>query len=439
MASRLLKTGTHEAQNELELSMRQAFEELEPKLRPPFPLAIPNPQEYSQLNRALLYGVLTEPHLAKTHIKHLHAFVTDGYEFFVGLILRIVDELYAKLVDPVRVQLISAVKEMVDVLGVGCDRLFVSLLRQIVGGDSSDGNLWLCFELVGLFLSKFGCLIDEKPLVLTSALYVYLRLLADHCRVSGNPKVEFLKQLEIEFCVKMIRENFSSCMKIGRDLIRLLQDLFHVPDFRALWRDLVLSPGEFNAAGFSDISQLYCIRTSSRYFLLRITPEMEIQLRFLLSHVKFGDQKRYQVWFAKKFLFGPERETLVSDIVRFICCAHHPSNEIIHSKIVPRWAAIGWLMSTCGKNYVTASVKLALFYDWLFFDERVDNIMSIEPAMLLMVCSMPKYMGITRSLLDFLLLLVDNYDVDRKDIIIKGISSAFGALVRKGVVQSLDV
>ncbi|OMO62013.1 Integrator complex subunit 3 [Corchorus olitorius] len=439
MASKLIRLTSYEAQSQLELSLRQAFDLLESKLRPPFSLAIPDPQQYTQLNRAILYGVLIESHFAKIHIKHLHAIVTDGYKLFLDLLVASVNELYGKLVDSVKDQLIWVTKEMIDVSAVGIDGLLVSLLRQIVGGDFSDGNLWLSFELVNLCLSKWDCLLEEQPLVLTSALYTFLGLLADHCRLSNDPKLEMLRQLEVMFCVKMLREQFHLCLKIGRDLVRLLQDLVHVPEFRTIWKDLVLNPSEFGTAGFSDISQLYCTRTSSRYFLLRITPEMETQLRFLLTHVMLGSQKRYQTWFAKKFLARPERESLVVDIVRFICCAHHPSNEIIQSSIIPRWAVIGWLLKGCRKNYNEANAKLALFYDWLFFDEKVDNIMNIEPAMLLMVCSLPKYIDLTHSLLEFLLLLVDNYDVNHKNIIVGGVSSAFNTLVQKGVVQSLDV
>ncbi|KAJ6754997.1 INTEGRATOR COMPLEX SUBUNIT 3 [Salix purpurea] len=439
MTSELLKLTAYEAKNELVLSLEQAFEELKPELRPPFPLTIPSPQEFSRFNLAILYGVLTESHLAKTHIKHLHAIVTDGYALFGSLILKIVNDLYGKLVDSVKDQLVWVVKEMVDVLGVGFDSFLVCLLRQIVGGDFSDGNLWLCFELVSLFSSKWDCLLEDAPFVLTSALYVYLRVLADHCKVSTDAKLESLKRLEIEFCVKMLREQFNLCMKIGRDLIRLLRDLVHVPEFQAIWKDMVLNPSEFRTEGFSDISQLYCSRTSSRYFLLRITPEMEAHLRFLLMHVKFGNQKRYQMWFAKKFLFGQERETIVADIIRFICCAHHPSNETIQSDIIPRWAVIGWLLKSCRKKYVEANTKLALFYDWLFFDEKIDNIMNIEPAMLLMVCSIPKYVDITHSLLEFLLFIAENYEVDRNYVIIRGLSSSMRVLVQKGVVRSMDI
>jgi len=84
-------------------------------------------------------------------------------------------------------------------------------------------------------------------------------------------------------------------------------------------------------------------------------------------------------------------------------------------------------------------VQLALFYDWLFFYERVDNIMNIEPAILLMVHSILKYIDISRALVEFLLILLDKYDVQHKSLIVKGVSLAFQFLVSKGVVLSLDV
>ncbi|KAF7827598.1 integrator complex subunit 3-like protein [Senna tora] len=439
MVSRLTLVVSHEAENQIEVSLRHAFELLEPKLRPPFSLAIPKPDKYLELNRAILYGVFCEPHFAKTHMKHLHAIVCDGYAFFVKLLVEIIHHLYPKLVGSVKNQLIWVTKEMIDVFAVGFDGLLVSLLRQIIGGDISDGNLWLCFELVNIFLDKWHCILEEEPLVLSSALYTYLRLLADHCRPLNNEKLETLKQLEIDLCVKILREEFHLCLKIGRDIIRLLQDLVHVVEFRAIWKDLVLNPSQFKVSEFADISQIYCMKTSSRYFLLRVTPEMECHLRFLLTHVKLGHQKRHQLWFARKFLNGPNRETLIVDLVRFICCAHHPPNEIIQSDIVPRWAVIGWLLTSCRKSYVEANAKLALFYDWLFFNGSLDNIMNIEPAMLLMVHSIPKYIDMTHTLLEFLLLLVDNYDMEHKDIIIKGVSSAFQVLICKGVIHSYDV
>ncbi|KFK23576.1 hypothetical protein AALP_AAs59562U000200 [Arabis alpina] len=430
VASKLIHVSLHEVENQLELSLRQAFVSLNPKLHPPFSLQIPNPQEYIELNKAIVYSVLCDSGSCKTHIKYLHALVTDGYAFFTSLLVGIVVELYSKLVDSAKVQLLWVTKEMISVLSVGIDDLVVSLLRRIGSGDYSDENLWLCSELVSLFLDEWDCLVEDLPLVLTSALYSFLRLLADHCRVLGIAKLDNVKRLEIRFCVKMFREQMHLCLKIGREIVRLLQDLVHVSEFREIWNDLVSN----------QCADIYQSRTSSRYFLLRISHEMETQLRFLLGNVKLGSHKRHQIWFLKKFLLGPEKETVLIDIVRFICCVIHPTNEIIRSEIMPRWAMLGWFLELCRQNHhIERSVKLALFYDWLFFDEKTDNIMNVEPATLLMVWSIPQYPHITHSLLEFLLHLVETYDTRHRDTITKGVATAFREIERKGVIRSLDI
>lgn len=439
MAGSLIHRATLDAENPLEASLRKAFNFHERHLRPPFSLRTFTQEQYTSLNDAILFGLLWEPHFAKIHIKHLHAVITDGYSYFTSMITRIVDELYVKLVDSAKIQLIWLTREMINVLAVGFDGLLVALLRQIVGGDFSEGNLWLCSEMVGVFLNKWDCIVEEEPLVLTYGLYVFLRVLADHSRLSSDPRLDVLKRMEMEFCIRVLREHFDLCLKMGRDIIRLLQDLVHIAEFKSIWKDLLLNPGQFKVDGFEGISQIYRLRTPSLYFSLRVTPEMESKLRYLLMNVKFGNQRRYQVWFAKKFLFLSERETLLIDIVRYICCMSHSLDEVIQLDIMPRWAVIGWLLKSCRRSYIEANFKLALFYDWLFFDEKEDSVMSIEPAILLMVNSIPKYIDVTNTLLEFLLILVDNYDVDRKDLIVNGILNAIRVLVSKGVIDSLDV
>nr|GMD72767.1 integrator complex subunit 3 isoform X1 [Ipomoea batatas] len=408
MAGTLIYRATLEAENPLEASLRESFNLHEPHLRPPFSLRTFTPDQYSSLNDAILFGLLREPHFAKTHIKHLHAITTDGYCYFTSMITRIVDELYGKFIDSAKIQLIWLTNEMINVLAVGFDRLLVALLRQIVGGDFSEGNLWLCSEMVSVFLNKWDCILEEEPLILTYGLYVFLRVLADHSRLCSDPRLDVLKRLEIEFSIRVLREQFALCLKIGRDLIRLLQDLVHIAEFKSIWKDL-LNPGQFKVDGFEGVSQIYCLRTPSLYFSLRIMPEMERKLRYLVMNVKY------------------------------ICSMRHPSGEVIEPEAIPRWAVIGWLLKCCRKSYIEANLKLALFYDWLFFDEKEDSVMSIEPAILLMVNSIPKYVDVTNTLLEFLLILVDNYDVDRKDLIINGVVNSIRVLVSKGVIGSLDV
>ena len=91
-------------------------------------------------------------------MKHLHALVTDGYGFFTSLLVGIVVELYGKLVDSAKIQLMWLTKEMIPVSSVGLE----DLLRRIGSGDQ---NVWLCSELVSLFLDKWDCLLEDFPLV----------------------------------------------------------------------------------------------------------------------------------------------------------------------------------------------------------------------------------------------------------------------------------
>ena len=129
--------------------------------------------------------------------------------------------------------------------------------------------------------------------------------------------------------------------------------------------------------------------------------------------VRFGQQKRYQDWFQRQYLSTPESQSLRCDLIRYICAVIHPSNEILSSDIIPRWAVIGWLLTTCTvwiilnysfrtyiillvnsvclsyivslqSNVAASNAKLALFYDWLFFGPEKDSIMNIGMLSLLL-------------------------------------------------------
>ncbi|CAK7350326.1 unnamed protein product [Dovyalis caffra] len=97
-----------------------------------------------------------------------------------------------------------------------------------------------------------------------------------------------------------------------------------------------------------------------------------------------------------------------------------------------------WLLKTCGRHYVEANVKLTFLCDWLFFDEKIDSLMNVEPAMFLMVCSIPKYIDMIHTL-NFLLLLADKYDIGCINVIVRGLPSALSVFVQKGVIWSVDV
>ncbi|XP_048584103.1 integrator complex subunit 3 isoform X2 [Nematostella vectensis] len=275
--------------------------------------------------------------------------------------------------------------------------------------------------------------LEKNSVLLATAVYCYLRLIHDH---EAAP-FKNLKAMEVEFCISMLREKFSDCIQIGRDLVRLLQSVGRIPEFQALWRDMLHKPQSLSPQ-FTGLSQLMRIRTSRKFLACRLTPEMENKMLFLTSKVKFGQQKRYQDWFHRMYLSSPESRSLIPDLIRFIVGVVHPSNEVLCSDIIPRWAIIGWLLTSCQTAVASANSKLALFYDWLFYQPDKDNIMNIEPAILLMHHSIKSHPAITKTLLDFICRLMSSFCPSLEKEVRQGVRNGFRTIQKKKVVMSLS-
>ena len=154
--------------------------------------------------------------------------------------------------------------------------------------------------------------------------------------------------------------------------------------------------------------------------------------------MKFGSHKRYQDWFQRQYLSTPESQSLRCDLIRFIVGVIHPTNELLCSDIIPRWAVIGWLLTTCTSQVAASNAKLALFYDWLFFQPEKDNIMNIEPAILVMHHSIKPHPAITATLLDFLCRIITNFFPKEQEKVRNGIYSSLKQILEKRVLPSLS-
>ncbi|GJP80895.1 hypothetical protein CLOP_g11093 [Closterium sp. NIES-67] len=458
--SRLLSHVPFEATDDLDLALQSLHARIKPLLASDSEgevhsqlqeMVSEGAQQHADVVNGLLYAILTVSHqpgsppsppshastAAAVRLFGILCSVTrDHHASLLVTLQRLTTEKWGKLQEHVRAQIIWVLRQLVHLAVQEAEALFLCLFRQVSGGDLSVGNVWLARQLLDVLRANTQWLYT-LPNLLALSLYTFLRLLPDHA-ASKAPTVVELKQQEIAFCTQTLRERFQDCLVIGRDLVRLLQDVALIPEFEPIWRDLVHSPESMGAPGFSDLAQLYVLRTPTRFITSRVTPEMESQLRFLLAHVRMGHQRRYQTWFATRFLAAPESESLVADLVRFVCCSVHPTNQVLQSDVVPRWAIVGWLLKCCRSCHMEANAKLALFYDWLFFMPKTDNIMNIEPAILCMVHSLPKYAIMTNSLLEFLFLLLDHYDAAHRDLVLRGISASIDILVGKGVVPSLE-
>ena len=387
-------------------------------------------QLHEEVCLGLLHVILTESNMAQNAYRDLNLVSRDSMMLVVDKLLQLASEKYIRLNDVTKSQLIWLTAQFVQANISGVDAVCHSLLKQAAGGDLSNTNIWLVESLLNMFsinrqwLEKFSWL-------MAAAVFSYLRLIEDHS--AGAYKN--LRQKEVNFCVAVLRERFNDCMQIGRDLVRVLQNVAKIPEMKSLWKDLLHKPQTFSPQ-FTGISQLLSVRTSRKFLATRLTPDMENKIGFLTSKVKFGQQKRYQEWFQRQYLTLPESQSLRADLVRYICGVVHPSNEILGSDITPRWAVIGWLLSTCPNNVTAANSKLALFYDWLFYQVDSDNVMNIEPGILVMFHSLRSHFLITTSLLDFLCRVSLEYyqqGQSSRDCV----RNAFKTVLEKKVIMSL--
>ena len=339
-------------------------------------------------------AILQEPVHAVRYFKDLCFVNRDGMVVVTTALTQLVNEKFWKLQDQCRTQILWLVREMIKSNTNGVETVMFNLLRNAAGGDISNRNIALTESMLDL-VSEHRLWLERTPHILATVLHTFLRLIVDH---QSFPS---LRQKEVNLCISLLRERFTDCMVIGRDLVRLLQNVARIPEFEQLWKDMLQNPASLSPT-FTGIQKLMQTRTPRRFLQSRLTPDMERKIVFLTSQVRFGQQKRYQEWFQRLYLSTPESQSLRCDLIRFICGIIHPSNEVLCSDIIPRWAVIGWILSSCTSNVAASNAKLSLFYDWLFYDPERDNIMNIEPAILVMNHSMRAHPVISVTLLDFL-------------------------------------
>uniref|UniRef100_A0A1B0CHZ5 SOSS complex subunit A homolog n=1 Tax=Lutzomyia longipalpis TaxID=7200 RepID=A0A1B0CHZ5_LUTLO len=388
-------------------------------------------KQHEDISLGMVYTILTEPQQAAKTYRDLTLLSRDGLAFTTTNVCMLVADKYTKMTDIARKQLLWLVREFVKNAVLNVDQIVWNMLRQASGGDASPRNILLVEGLLDIFVDHRQWL-EKTPFLVGTVVYTYVRLIEDHT----NPLLANLRAKEVKFVVSLIRDRFTDVIPLGRDFIRLLQNVARIPEFDQLWKDIFLNPKSL-CPTFTGVWQILQTRTSRRFLQSRLTPEIERKLHFLTSSVKFGNHKRYQDWFQDKYFTTPESHSLRSDLIRFIINAIHPTNDMLCSDIIPRWAIIGWLLTSCTNPTALANAKLALFYDWLFFDPMKDNIMNVEPGILVMYHSIRNHPLVSSTLLDFLCRIMKNFYPKNEDKIRMGVYNSLRKILEKQVIPNL--
>eukprot|EP00698_Gefionella_okellyi_P026074 TRINITY_DN9831_c0_g1_i1.p1 TRINITY_DN9831_c0_g1~~TRINITY_DN9831_c0_g1_i1.p1 ORF type:complete len:828 (+),score=194.25 TRINITY_DN9831_c0_g1_i1:67-2550(+) len=385
-----------------------------------------------EVTAGLLYGILTTTEHQRYFniIQFLCNADKDGYTVVRRLLQKLILEKFPRLLDSARVNLLWLVELLVANKITGADGICNSLLRHIIGGDLSTANVTHIQHMLALLAKHLDWIPDGLA---ASAVFTYLRVMQDHAK----PVFESLVKAEADFCSKLLRQRFAACAVLGRELIRLLLQLARLPALIPIWNDLITQPEVFGP----DVSIRALLATPPKKNILaqRLSPDAQNMLLFMLNHVKFGNHSRYQTWFAERYLNGPDADTLVADIIRYICVEFIPSAALVTSDILPRWTLIGWLLSVPRGPAADSMAKLALLWDWFWFTrDGATDIMVCEPALMLMVMSAPKYPHVSAGLIDYLSRVADTFDKNFSTEMYDNIATAMKAMQERGIPTGGD-
>ncbi|KAJ2548265.1 hypothetical protein IWW35_004265 [Coemansia sp. RSA 1878] len=387
-------------------------------------------RSHAELVNGLIYGILTVPSEGNNYFRLLNIVSRDGFGHAVGRLQQLITaHKFAQVQSEVRTQLFWVLSELVKISAHGVDQVLLALTRQVRSGDVAQGNVRLCRLMLQFMQTNYDWLMGFPVLVATTA-YMFGRLVLDHSRITD------LRAQECELVVRLLRERFNECSMVGRDLVRMLQDVAQIPIFHDFWHDMIYRPRSISPL-FAGIEQLLRVPTPRMFLANRVTYDMESRLLFILEHLPATAFSRNLMWFVQRYLSTPESESLFSDLIRFIVGVVHPSNAVLASNVVPRYVFLGGLLRFIRSQVVAANAKLALFYDWLFYDPKVDNIMNIEPGVLIIMLSVDKYTFMTESFVEFLAYATDAYAPTHAVAVRMSVGQAMQDAVAKGVVVSI--
>eukprot|EP00045_Choanoeca_perplexa_P012896 m.143216 g.143216 ORF g.143216 m.143216 type:complete len:1038 (-) comp16172_c0_seq3:41-3154(-) len=377
----------------------------------------------------LLYRCLTSHSFDTWAFNQLAALHRDGWSAVIKNLGWLVTKRFAMLLPQPRLQLIRLLDELITLNVASIESVLIHTLRHLHIGNLGADNMALARALLELFKKNQPFLLTQSQLF-RHVVDKFLRVIPDH----HNSKGKALLQAEVDFVVNAIESHFDTFATHGRGLVRALLDVSRLPKIQTLLTRIRtnITSLSHTIKSFDDL----LFRPPSRRLLqARISVEMENDLMHMMTKVAAAQVSPYQTTFETKHLQHRGAEAVVPDLIRFICFNFHPDNQTLASNVTPRWQVVLWLLMFLKTNAGAQRSKLALLYDWLFY--QPGQIMLIEPGMLLMAHAARSNPSILATLAEFLALVVQNFVPSLKDSMVDSVTKAVNDAESLGVVKSL--
>ncbi len=167
------------------------------------------------------------------------------------------------------------------------------------------------------------------------------------------------------------------------------------------------------------------------YVHVNIPPLLEKMLTFILTNVKRTHYSRYMSWLIKKFEISCDVDSgILIDVTRYlITCSSHfqkkPGEKFDKIEVTPRWLVIGYILKLCKNEILSAELKQAIYYDWLFYSKERDQFSLLEAGISVLFNSIKDFPQLTMELIEFLFTYSENFDPLNKAQIKNSVAEAF--------------
>ncbi|KAI8920066.1 protein-domain-containing protein [Powellomyces hirtus] len=383
----------------------------------------------SRVFGGLLCAILTDPK-SQFYTRLLEITVNDNYDCVVAKLRELIDDADLLSYRPFRclrpycrAKVVELLERLADSNIEKVQPLLVILTRQIRSGDLSTENTSLARGIVGI-LRKHRSAFKTGAEIVPATVYSFLRLIADH-----EDELR-LREQELDYVCYMLRNRFRECVRIGRDLYRVLMCSSELPPIKDILRDMHKEPRKLDPT--FDVSKLLATPSEPWIISQRITREMDVKMRFILDKTETNLKKHPIENYRILHLIHDGNESAFVDVIRFICTAVHPPNEILRSNTAQRWEVIMKLLSSIESLSVSQDAKLALLFDWICWNPDRDNIMCIEPAMLLIEKG-----GVQEEMTEYFDFIIKSLMPEMKSHLTRNVNKAMHSLVKFGVTRNV--
>ncbi|EGD78454.1 hypothetical protein PTSG_09149 [Salpingoeca rosetta] len=319
----------------------------------------------------LLYTILVDASQAPRAWADLAAIGQADHTVLVRNVGYLAQDKFPRLRASCQTQLLWLIDQMLESRIPDMHDVFVCALRQLSSNTATNKTRTGLLRQLLKIMSAHSQFLAGRRETVQACVYVLLRLMVEHhCIEALHP----LRDAEIAQHIPLASEFPHSTIFITTTTV------------------------------VGSIASVLFTRSSRRVIAMRIPPLVEAHLMFILTHLHTCEATKHVRWFTERHVGGEWAEPLVADLIRFICCNYHPSNKVLASPIVKRFEVVLQLLMSCSTNAGGQNAKLALFFDLLVF-ERGDNIMNIEPGILLLRHTSRNHPAVWATLIDFLVLI----------------------------------